>query len=366
MRIAFFNWRDIKNPLAGGSEVFTHRLLSQLASRGHKVTLFCSTFKGCSRREVIDSIEHVRYSGRYLMFPSAYLCYKKNIEGKFDVIIESINGVPFFTPLFAREKVFAFIHQLTRENWYSGLIFPLAFLGYHSEDSMLSLYRKIPTMVPSESTRSDLESLGFRDLAVIPEAADLAPADDEAALSKEGSPTVLYLGRLTRSKRVDHAIRAFARIKAELPEARLWVAGSGPESAGLRSLAGSLGVTDSIHFFGRVDAREKRELLTKAHLLIFPAVREGWGLVVLEANACGTPVVAYDVPGLRDSIRNGINGYLVKDGDIAALSAESLHLLKGGKALSRLSASSIGYSRGFTWERSADAFMGFVSKRSGR
>ena len=140
MRIAFFNWRDIRNPLAGGAEVYVHQILKRFAEKGHSVTLFTSSFPGSQEEEIIDGVNHVRYGGRFLVYPKSYLCYKKYVEGNYDIIVESINGPPFFTPVFAKEKVIAFIHQLTRENWYSGLFLPLAFTGYCLEDAMLSFF----------------------------------------------------------------------------------------------------------------------------------------------------------------------------------------------------------------------------------
>jgi len=358
MRLAFFNWRDIKNPLAGGAEVYVHRVMARLAESGHKATLFTSTFPGAPPHEDIDGVEHIRYGGRYSIFPKAPLCYRRHIRGRYDAIIESINGVPFFTPLYAKEKIVPFIHQLTRENWYSGISFPLAFAGYHCEDAMLSIYRHRPAIVPSESTRSDLERLGFDDVTVIKGAADIR----QTCKTKEKASTLLYLGRLTKSKRVDHALRAFAQILRPHPEARMWVAGSGPEEPALKRLASGLGISDSVIFMGRVDERTKADLLSKAHMLMLPAVREGWGLVVLEANACGTPALGYDVPGLRDSIKAGVNGFLVPDGDVGALSRRAISMLDDGSTLRRLSSGSKKYSEGFCWDKTADRFESLLEK----
>lgn len=359
MRIAFFNWRDIKNPLAGGAEVYNHQILKRIVKEGHGVTLFTSSFPGSAPREFIDGIEHIRYGGRFLIYPESYSCYKKHIEGRYNVIVESINGVPFFTNLFAKEKVVPFIHQLTRENWYSGISTPLAFLGYHLEDSMLSIYRKNPAIVPSESTRSDLEELGFADIRVVHGAADIKPPKK---ISKEKEKTLIYLGRLTKSKRVDDVLRAFSMIRESGQDARLWIAGSGPEERNLKRLKGDLRLGEHVKFFGKVSQEEKAELFSRAHLMLFPAVREGWGLVVLEANACGTPVIGYDVPGLRDSIRDGINGFLVDEGDISAMAKRSMELLRDMESLTRLGKMSIAFSDKFKWEKSAKEFLSVLEE----
>lgn len=368
LRVAFFNWRDINHPMAGGAEVYVHMLLKRLRAKGHDVALFSSTFPGASARETIDGIAHFRFGGRFSMYAKSFFCYHKHIRGKFDIIVESINGVPFFTPLFAREKVVPLVHQLTRENWYSALPFPVAFAGYHFEDALLRLYANLPAIVPSESTRSDLKNLGFKDVRIIYGAASILPPD---GVRKEPVPTLVYLGRLAKSKRVDHALRAFSILQKSIPDAVLWIAGSGPDESRLRKLSSALGLGQAVKFFGRVGEREKTALLAKAHLMLFPAAREGWGLVVLEANACGTPVLGYRVPGLCDSIREGENGFLVVDGDIRALAQMAESLLKDARLLRRLSASSAAYCGKFSWDDSSDLlesalFSALRGKKPGR
>ncbi len=356
MKIAFFNWRDIKNPLAGGAEVYVHQVMKQLIKLGHEVTLFTSTFPGSAERETIDGIAHVRYAGKYQIFFRSYFCYNKHIKGKFDLIVESINAMPFFTPLFAKEKIIPFIHQLTRENWYSGICYPIAFLGEHSEDHMLRPYRRLPAIAPSDSTRDDLRSIGFHNISVIKGAADVLPHKD----SKEKNPTLLYLGRLTKSKQVDHVLHVFGKVLAKLPDAKLWIVGRGPEEPKLRKLASDLKINDSVEFFGYVDKEKKPEILSRAHLMLFPAVREGWGLVVLEANACGTPVIGYNTYGLRDSIVDGVNGFLVDD--INSMSAKAIGLLSDADKMNALCESSLEYSKGFTWEKTTKEFCSLFEK----
>lgn len=362
MRIAFFNWRDIRHPSAGGAEVFNHKVLANLVGMGHKATLFTSTYPGSPAREMIDGIEHVRYGGRFLIYPKSVLCYNRHIKGRFDLVVESINGVPFFTRLFAGIPVVVFIHQLTRENWHSGLSWPLSSLGFHTEDAMLRLYKSGPAIAPSESTKKDLISLGFRDVHVIHGAADVAPAEP----GKENDPTLLYFGRLTRSKGVGDAVRVFRSVRNMIPSAKLWIAGRGPEEAALRKLVSDLGLGSSTTFWGHVDERTKARLLSRAHLMLLPARREGWGLVVLEANACQTPVIGYRVPGLVDSIVPGTNGFLAED--MGKMASKAIELLKSPEALDGLSASSKGYAEGFDWKKTSFEFASLfeeVLKKNG-
>ena len=175
MRIAFFNWRDIRHPSAGGAEVVMDQLLCRLAKRGHQVTLFTASYPGSAKQETIKGVEHVHYGGCYSIYLKTHSIYKKRIKGKYDIIVESINGFPFFTSLFAREKVVPLIYQLTKENWYSGLPMPLAFACYHTEELMLSYYRDLPAITISESTKKDLEPLGFRNVSVLQLGTDINP-----------------------------------------------------------------------------------------------------------------------------------------------------------------------------------------------
>jgi glycosyltransferase involved in cell wall biosynthesis len=156
---------------------------------------------------------------------------------------------------------------------------------------------------------------------------------------------------------VDHAILALKSIKLRVPGAVLWIAGSGSEKTRLEALAKSLGIEGSVKFFGRVDETKKIELLSKAHLVLFPATREGWGLVVIEANACGTPVIGYDVEGLRDSIKDGVNGRLVPSGDTDAMAKAAISLLLSEPALEKLSSSSVRYAKTFSIDDSAKELL---------
>ncbi len=357
MRIAFFNWRDIRNPDAGGAEVYNHELLKRLAAKGHKITVFTSSFPNAPEKETIDGIEHLRYAGKFMIYPKSYFCYKKHVQGRYDIIIEGINGVPFFTKFFAKEKVVPLVYQLTKDNWYSGIAFPLAFAGYHSEEGMLALYRKNPAIAISESGKEDLERLGFEKVEIIHASHDVEPPEK---IKKEKEKTLIYLGRLTKSKRVDHAVRAFGRIRRDIKDAKFWVVGGGPEKEKLMKLAEELGLAESVIFFGKVSQEKKAELLSRAHIMLFPAVREGWGITVLEANACGTPAIGYNVHGLRDSIKNGINGYLVEDGDIESMAEQAGELLENEKELQGMGKSAKEYSKEFSWDKSSEQLSRFL------
>jgi glycosyltransferase involved in cell wall biosynthesis len=104
--------------------------------------------------------------------------------------------------------------------------------------------------------------------------------------------------------------------------------------------------------------------MARAHCLLVPSVREGWGLVVIEANAVGTPALGYDVPGIRDSIRAGETGVLVPAGDADALGQAAAALVSEPERYDRLRRAAIEWGEGFSWDATADALLAFAQRVS--
>ena len=203
------------------------------------------------------------------------------------------------------------IHQLAREVWWYESPFPLSALGYVAEPLYLRLYRHLPVVTVSQSTSDDLRRLGFKNsIRVIPEGIEPIPVLDSRPPRTD---CFLYVGRLAPSKRIEHMIRAIHLYRQATGSGALWLVGSGSDRyrRSLERLARQLEVAESVKFLGRVSVAEKYKLMASCKALLMTSVREGWGLVVSEANACGTPAVVYDVPGLRDSVRNGSTGLVV-------------------------------------------------------
>ena len=337
----------------GGAEVFTYEVAKRWVAMGHEVTLFTSKFHGSKNEETIDGIKVVRSGGKFTVYRQAKKFYSKRfrLEG-FDIIIDEINTQPFFAKRFAKnhEKIIALIHQLAREFWFYETFFPLNYVGYHYlENHWLRQYIDVPTVTVSESTRQDLLSLGFKDVSVVSEGLNFEPLD--ALSEKETRPIVAFSGRLKRAKRPDHAIKAFAIVKAKIPSAELWVFGDGP----FRQKLERLPVT-GVHFFGHLSNVERRALLSRSWVLIVPGVREGWGLNIIEANALGVPSVVYDVPGLRDSV-NQETGILVEAGNIQTIAENVINLLENSTRRQKLGLSALRYSKEFNWDKTANEFI---------
>ena len=179
MKILIFNWRDLKNPEGGGAEVFTHENAKRWVQQGHDVTLFASLFEGGKKSEIIDGVNIVRDGSKLTVYNKAKQHYKQVFSREhFDVVIDEINTRPFFTPRFVKngETIVALIHQLAQEFWYYETPFPVAFIGSHFlEKYWLRTYREIPTITVSNSTKEDLEQLGFGDISVVSEGISFTP-----------------------------------------------------------------------------------------------------------------------------------------------------------------------------------------------
>lgn len=368
MRILWYNWRDIKNPDAGGAEVFTHEVCKRLVKKDgiDSVTLFAASYPGCKKEEeMVDGVRIVRAGSKYGVYGKAREFYKQN-KDDFDIVIDEINTKPFNTPSFVRDDdkpLIALIHQLAREFWFYETSFPVNVLGYYFlEKHWLSRYRNIPTMTVSHSTEEDLKNWGFTNVRVVPEGLSFAPL--QLLPEKEVRPTVIFVGRLKKAKKPDEALRAFKIIKDEIPDARMWIVGSGYMENELRTMASKMfpdnGSKDAITIFGKQPQQRKLELMSKAHVILVPGVREGWGLVVTEANAMGTPAVAYDVPGLRDSVIDGVTGTLVERGDYIGLGIEAIDLLKDHIKRKTYTKNALQDSKHFDWNTTTDSILQFI------
>lgn len=354
LKVLVFNWRCWLNPEMGGAEVFTREVLKRWAEAGHDVTLFASKFEGGDDEEVVDGVRIVREGGRYSVYWKAKKLYNKRFSREgYDIVIDEINTRPFLTPKFVKngERIIALIHQLAREYWLYETPFPISYLGYYFlEERWLKNYRKTSTVTVSESSRKDLVDLGFEKVFVVGEGLNFKPLKELS--EKEKYPVIVFVGRLKKAKRPDHAVEAFKLVKGKIPEAEFWMIGDGYFKKELMKNA-----CEGVEFFGAVSNEERRELVRRAWVLVNPSVREGFGLNVVEADALGVPCVAYDVAGLRDSVIDGETGLLAGSGDVEALAEGIVNVLTNESLRVRLSEKALAYSKSFSWDRVADEFM---------
>ncbi len=314
MKILWFSWKDEKNPQAGGAEVVSGELRRRLASVGHEVILLTRSFPDAPAEETVNGYKIIRLGSERTVYLKARAYYKKNLVGWADLIVEEINTMPFFTPFYAKEKKILFFHQLCREIWFYQMGKILGLLGWLLEPLYLFALSSQKAVTVSRSTQEDLCRYGFQaeDIAIISEGIELEPISDLQKIEKFPQPTLLSLGAIRPMKRTDHIIRAFEIAKKEIPNFRLIVAGNAGGSYGRKTvrLGRKSSFRSSIRFLGRVNQAQKMELMQKSHLIAVTSVKEGWGLIVTEANSQGTPAVVYNVDGLRDSVQNNKTGWI--------------------------------------------------------
>ncbi|MGQ9602699.1 MAG: glycosyltransferase family 4 protein [bacterium] len=360
--ILFVNWRDIANPEAGGAEIHLHEISRRMASMGHRVTVLASFFSGADGEEVIDGVRIIRRGGKFTFNWHVPLVIRQLVRKEhFDVVVDDVNKIPFYTPLYVRKPLLAISHHLFARTIFLETAFPLALYVYASELLIPIVYRNTRIVAVSRSTKQDLVSRGIpsSNISVIHNAVDHSRYNPDFS-KKSPKPLVAYLGRIKRYKRVDVLLKAFKAVVSELKDARLAIAGSGDFLEDLKKLAFKLGISDYIEFLGFVSEETKIELLCKAHVVVNTSSKEGWGVTVIEANACGTPVIASDVPGLRDAVVDGRTGLLVPYGDIDALSCAMIKVLKDHELRRRISEEAISWAKRFSWDESARAMIDVI------
>ncbi|MCU0454311.1 MAG: glycosyltransferase family 4 protein [Bacteroidetes bacterium] len=359
MKILVINWQDILNPLGGGAEVHFHEIFKRIAARGHEVTLFCSSVSGRPSAEVIDGIRVVREGSRATFNFHVPLRYRSTFAREsYDVVVDDLNKIPFYTPRYVREPLVTIVHHLFGTSIFKEAIFPAAAYVWGAEQVAMRVYRRGLFAAVSPSTKRELEEHGVpgSNISLVHNAVDHDLYKPPVAPRTPGL-TIGYLGRIKAYKSVDHLLRAFARLRAAIPGATLVVVGDGDAKPGLERLAAELGLGGSVEFTGFVSPEEKVRRLQQMDLVVNPSAKEGWGLTVVEANACGVPVIASDVPGLRDSVIDGTTGWLYPYGDLERLAAMMERVLRDVPERQRVAREAVQWAGTFTWEASADAMM---------
>lgn len=358
MRILLINWQDPHNPQAGGAEVHLHEIFSRLVAAGNRVTWVASGWEGAPSRAELDGLEIHRTGRRYTFGLRAPLYVRRELQDRpWDVTVEALNKVPVYSPLWAPAPQVLLVHHLFGSTAFAEAPPPIAALTWLQERPIGRLYRGLPAQAISVSTADDLVERGLQreDIAVIHPGVDhdfFLPAPSPVRAS---DPTFLYLGRLQRYKRVDLIVQAFARVRHERPEARLVIAGRGDQEGSLRAIARQLGAADGVEFAGYVTEERKRDLLRSSWANVFVSPKEGWGITNLEAAACGTPTIASNAPGLRESVIDGRTGLLVPDGDVGALATAMLRLTRDPTFTETLGRQALDFAAGFTWDNAARA-----------
>jgi glycosyltransferase involved in cell wall biosynthesis len=368
MKLLWFTWKDRKNPSAGGAEVINEELAKRLVQNGHEVNFLVSGFAGGSDEEIIDGYRIIRLGDRYNIYWKAYRYYKKNLEGWADMVIEEINTFPFFTSFYIKKTPSIYLfYQLCREIWFYQMSLPFNLMGYLLEPLYLRCLARDrrPVLTESESAREDLTVYGFEKnmIKIFPVGMEMKPAEDIEKMVKYKEPTMLSLGSIRGMKRTADQIKAFELAKNAIPELKMKIAGDANNSYGRRILKmiEMSPYREDIQYLGRVNNEKKIELMQKSHVITVTSVKEGWGLVVTEANSQGTPAIVYNVDGLRDSVKNNVTGLICKDNTPEELARNVIDLVKDQGKYNFLRENAWQLSKEFSFERSYQEFIRVIN-----
>ncbi|MFA6073834.1 MAG: glycosyltransferase family 4 protein [Candidatus Woesearchaeota archaeon] len=369
MNILVFSWRDPKHKLAGGAEQVMHEHMKGWVKEGHSVTLFSSLTKDTKQTEYLDGIKIVRSGNQYLGVQiKAFFYYLKN-KNNFDFVVDQFHGIPFFTPLYVTKPKLAVLQEVTKEVWFKNpLRFPLnliiGILGYISEPLVFLFYQNCKFIVGSNSAKDDLIKFGIKEknITVVPHGIILPKIIPKHKLTNP--KMITYFGPLTADKGIMDAITTF-NILNKIGDYSFCIIGR-PETDSyykkVMQKVKKFNLKEKIEFYKRPTDEEKFEILSRSFLFINPSIREGWGLVNIEANAVGTPVIAYPSQGLVDSVCDNLSGVITKNSTSGDLVMEIEKLVKDKVKYQRLSTGAKQWASRFAWNKSRKESLKLIEK----
>ncbi len=363
MNILILNWRDPKNPKSGGAEYVTNEHAKSWIKKGNNIIWFCSRFKGSKKTEIVDGIKFIRKGNSfsvYLIAPFFYLLNRKKI----DFIIDEIHGLPFFTPLYSKKPRVAFIHEIAGKIWDSMYSFPINLLGKLLERLYFKIYKNDFFWTDAESTIDELVKHGIKEKKCTAIPCPVRNKTLENLSTKEKVPTFIFVSRVVKMKGIEEVIKAFFYIIKEVKNAQLWIVGDGDKNyiKYLKITMNRYSIPAKVKFWGQVSEEKKLELMRKSHLLLHASVKEGWGLVVIEAASQSTPSIVYDVSGLRDSVINGKTGIVLKNNTPREMANEAIKLLKSKTRYLNFQKESLSWSKSLKWENVTNQSFTLLSR----
>lgn len=365
-RLLAVNFRDPGHPEAGGAELHLEEILLEAVRRGWQVTWLASAFRGGAPEAEHRGMRVVRRGDWWsfnLVVPRV-LAREFSGANRPDLVVEDINKVPCFTAQWTGAPVAVIVPHLFGTTAFQEANAAIASYVVALEWLIPAAYRRSRFLAISESTRDDLVARGVPAdrVAVVHCGMNHGRYSRDPAVAKAPDPTLVFVGRLRRYKGLDWVLRTLPRVRERFPSLKLDVIGDGPWQDALVRQAAGLGLDGAVRFHGFLGPAEKVRRIREAWALVQPSPKEGWGLTVIEAGACGTAVVAADSPGLRDSVRRDETGLLVPYGDDAALADALARVLGDGELRGRLAEAGVRWAARFRWDdcarRSLDALTG--------
>jgi len=362
VNIVWFSWKDISHPQAGGAEVVSDQLRKRLVKDGHTVVLITAMYPGSLNDETVNGVRVMRGGGRFSVYLKARSLFRHSSLANPDMIIDEMNTIPFMATLYAKSaRKVLLTYQLARKVWFYQMVFPISIIGYLLEPLYLRFISKRydSVMTESESTRKDLARYGFdsNKVKLFRVGIDLEPVVPLPI--KSTNSTVIFLGALRPMKRPIDVLKAFEIARDDKPELELVMAGSdtGAYAKKIKNYAQKSRHSKSIKVLGRVSTSDKLLLLREASMIIVTSVKEGWGLIVTEANSQGTPAIAYDIDGLRDSVVDGETGIIVASGDTESLAKSINNITRSDSTYDKIRKNAYEHSKQFTFDNSYTDFV---------
>lgn len=354
LQILAINWQDITSPRAGGAEIHFQEIFKRIVQKGNDVTLLCSHYPGAKKYDEIDGIKIIR-TGSFLLFSfSAFWEVRKILkERKWDLVVEDINKLPFYSFCWHNLPLLVVVHHFFDKAIFREVNPLFGAYVYLSERSIPIFYRRKSFLAVSQSTKEELLRRGIpgEKIKVIYCGIDHQLYRVNLDLKKDPVPTILYLGRLKKYKSTDLLLKALPLIMKKVSDVRLVIVGEGDYKSELQNLTRNLGLENRVIFTGFVDEKTKVEWFHRAWVSVYPSIKEGWGLTNIEANACGTPAIASNVPGLRESVLPGKTGFLFEYGNIQDLADKIIRIIIDKELIDRLSQEGILWASNFSWDK---------------
>jgi len=343
----------------GGAEIHFHEIFKLIVKMGHEVTLVVHSFPNAKPEEIIDGIKIYRVGSKFVFKHMFKRFYKKYLaKNNYDLIVDDISKIPMDTPRYINKPIVGILHHIHGRTLYKEIPWFMAYYIVQCEKRIPKFYSNTQIFTVSPSTKSELAALGQPEEKIdfLYNAID-QELFEKTTVEKSETPLLIYIGRIKKYKQIELVIDVLPKLKEKYPDIELHIGGSGDHLDELKKYANDKGVADCVKFVGFLSEEEKAKLLGRAWVFVTMAMKEGWGITVIEANAMNTPVVGSNVPGLRDSIQNGKTGYLVEIGDEAELINRISELIDDKEKREKFSNSAKEWSLKFSWQTSADHFI---------
>lgn len=352
-KILLINWRDIKNPEAGGAELYFHEIFKRLNTRNYEVTVLSHSVPGLPAEEIVDGMRTIRTGSKFLFNYTAFL-YARKHQKEYDLIVEDLNKIPFFTTLGTKCKRMHMVMHFFRKSIFRETFFPLALYVYLMERAVALFYRNEHFLAISQSTADEIVDMGIKAKEIMVVEPGIDTEYFKPTQAKADPPVISYVGRLMKYKNAQFVIKAMPRLRELVPGIVLEVAGGGDYRADLEKMVDELGVKDSVRFLGRVSEDEKRDLLSRSSLFINPSFKEGWGINNIEANLCGTISMSNNVAGLKDSVVDGVTGLLYENDDPEGFCQKAAAVLHDKERLATLERQAKERALSMSWDAMTD------------